>query len=188
MSVIGGRCPPWIPSLSCSRHGSVGTLNTTLRPGQNGCHFADDTLKRIFLNQNVRNSIKISPKFVPKGRIHNIPSLVQIMAWCRLGDKPLSEPMALCLLTHICVTRPQWDTTLPQHTPPYSHIEAEKWNGRHFAVDIFKCIILYENCCILIQISLKFVWKGPVNDKPALVQIMAWCRTSYKPLFELMMA
>ena len=32
-------------------------------------------------------------KFVPKGPINNIPALVQIMAWRRLGDKPLSEPM-----------------------------------------------------------------------------------------------
>ena len=30
------------------------------------------------------------------------------MAWCRPGDKPLSEPMMVRLLTHICVTRPQW--------------------------------------------------------------------------------
>ena len=30
------------------------------------------------------------------------------MAWRRPGDKPLSEPMMVCLLTHICVTRPQW--------------------------------------------------------------------------------
>ena len=30
------------------------------------------------------------------------------MAWCRSGDKPLSEPMMVSLLTHICVTRPQW--------------------------------------------------------------------------------
>ena len=30
------------------------------------------------------------------------------MAWRRPGDKPLSEPMIVCLLTHICVTRPQW--------------------------------------------------------------------------------
>ena len=27
------------------------------------------------------------------GSIDNIPALVQIMAWRRLGDKPLSEPM-----------------------------------------------------------------------------------------------
>ena len=30
------------------------------------------------------------------------------MAWRRPGDKPLSEPMMVNLLMHICVTRPQW--------------------------------------------------------------------------------
>ena len=30
------------------------------------------------------------------------------MAWRRPGDKPLSEPIMVSLLTHICVTRPQW--------------------------------------------------------------------------------
>ena len=80
----------------------------TLRPRQNGRRFADDTFKGIFLNENVRISIKISLRFVPKGPINNIPSLVQIMAWRRSGDKPLSEPVMVSLLTHICVTRPQW--------------------------------------------------------------------------------
>ena len=51
---------------------------------------------------------KISLKFVPKGPINNIPALVQIMAWRRPGDKPISEPMMVSLLAHICVTRPQW--------------------------------------------------------------------------------
>ena len=32
----------------------------TLRPRQNGCHFADDTFKRIFVNKNVRIFIEIS--------------------------------------------------------------------------------------------------------------------------------
>ena len=79
-----------------------------LRPRQNGRRIADDTFKRIFLNKNVRISIEISLKFVPKGPINNIPALVQIVAWRRSGDKPLSEPMMVSLLTHICVTRPQW--------------------------------------------------------------------------------
>ena len=83
------------------------TFNT-LRPRQNGRHFADDTFKRIFLNENVEILIKISLKFVHKGPINNTPALVQIMAWRRPGDKPLSEPMMVSLLTHICVTRPQW--------------------------------------------------------------------------------
>ena len=80
----------------------------TLRPRQNGRHFADDTLKRIFVNENVSLSIKISLKFVPLGQINSIPTLVLIMAWRRPGDKPFSEPMIVSLLTHICVTRPQW--------------------------------------------------------------------------------
>ena len=46
---------------------------TTLRPRQNCRHFADE--------------------FVPKGPINNIPALVQIMAWRRSVDKPLSESM-----------------------------------------------------------------------------------------------
>ena len=45
-------------------------------------------------------------------------------------------------------------------------------NGRPFTDDIFKRIFLNENCCIFIKISLKFVWKGPNNNIPALVQIM----------------
>ena len=80
----------------------------TLRPRQNGRHFPDDRFKWIFLNENVWISIAVSLKFVPKGPINNIPALVQIMAWRRPGDKPLSEPMMVSIPTHICVTPPQW--------------------------------------------------------------------------------
>ena len=37
--------------------------------------------------------MKISLKFVPKSPINNITALVQKMAWRRIGDKPLSEPI-----------------------------------------------------------------------------------------------
>ena len=80
----------------------------TLRPRQNGRHFPDDVFKCIFLNENVNMSINTSLKFVPKGTINNIPTLAQIMAWRRSGDKPISESMMINLLTHICITRPQW--------------------------------------------------------------------------------
>ena len=40
-------------------------LLNTLRPRQNGRHFADDILKCIFLNENVWIPIEISLKFVP---------------------------------------------------------------------------------------------------------------------------
>ena len=43
-----------------------------------------------------------------RDNINNIPTLVQVMAWRRPGDKPLSEPMMVRLPTHICVTRLQW--------------------------------------------------------------------------------
>ena len=65
----------------------------TLRPRQNGRDFHDDIFKYIFFNENLWISLTISLKFVPKVRINNIPALVQIMAWRRPGDKPLSEPM-----------------------------------------------------------------------------------------------
>ena len=62
----------------------------------------------IFLNENVSISIKISLKFILKGPTNNIPTLVQIMVWRRPGAKPLSEPMMVILLTHICGTWSQW--------------------------------------------------------------------------------
>ena len=86
-------------------------LLNTLRPRQNGRHFPDDIFKWIFLNENVWISINISLKYVPRGPINNIPTLVQVMAWRRPGDKPLSEPMMVRLPTHICITRPHWVLT-----------------------------------------------------------------------------
>ena len=135
----------------------------TLRLRQNGCRFADDTFKCIFLNENVRISMKISLKFVPKGPINNNPALVQIMAWHQSGDKPLSEPMMVSLLTHICVTWPPWVNT-----------QRLTQNGHQLARHIWKCIFLNENFCILIQISSKFIAKGPIHNMSALVQVMAF--------------
>ena len=64
-------------------------------PGQNGWHFTDDIFKRISVNEKFCILIKISLKFVSKGPIDYNPALVQIMAWRRIGDKPLSEPMLI---------------------------------------------------------------------------------------------
>ena len=78
----------------------------TLRPRQYGRHFPDDIFQCVFFNENIKISITISLKFVLKCSIIYHPAL--IMAWCRPGDNPLSEPMKVSLLTHICVTRSQW--------------------------------------------------------------------------------
>ena len=45
----------------------------------------------------IKFRFRISLKFVPSSAIDNKPALVQVVAWCRTGDKPLHEPM----LTHI---------------------------------------------------------------------------------------
>ena len=54
---------------------------------------ADDNFKCIFLKENDRNPIRVSLKFVLRGRIDNKLALVQAMAWRRTGDKPLPELM-----------------------------------------------------------------------------------------------
>ena len=55
------------------------------------------------------------------------------------------------------------------------------------ADNIFKCIFFNENVRIAIKISLKFVPKGPIDNKSALVQIMAWRQTGGKTLPEPML-
>ena len=110
-------------------------------------------------------SINISLKFVPKGSSNNIPTLVQIMAWRRPGDKPLSEPMLVSLLTHICVTRPQWVTLTTRRS--------EKSNSRrHF--DKSECISFNEKVFIWASIPLKIVPRCPIDNKSAMAQVMAW--------------
>ena len=49
-----------------------------------------------------------------------------------------------------------------------SHLPSGQ-NGRHFADDSFKCIFVNEKCWISIQISVKFVPRGTINNNPALV-------------------
>ena len=73
---------------------------------QTAQHLPDDILLFISLNENIWFSINISLKLVAMCAIDNIPVLVQMMAWHRPGDKPLSKPMMVSLPTHI-VTRPQ---------------------------------------------------------------------------------
>ena len=46
----------------------------------------------------------------------------------------------------------------------------------------FRGIFVNEKFCILIKISWRFVSKGPIDNNPALVQVMAWCQTGDNPL------
>ena len=101
-------------------------LFNTLWPEQNGCHFADDILKFIFLNGNCCILIKISLRFcswesdcilikilltfVPESLIDNKSALIQIIAWSTTDGKPLSNVNQrwLSSLLHKCITGTQW--------------------------------------------------------------------------------
>ena len=67
-------------------------------------HIQMHFLELKYLNINK----KISLWYVFKSPIDNISALGHIMAWRRLGDKPLNEPIMVSLQMHICVTLPQW--------------------------------------------------------------------------------
>ena len=69
------------------------TVLTNYGREKNGWHFADDIFECIFSNENVWILNTIWLKFVLKSPIDNNTALVQIMAWCQFGAKPLSEPM-----------------------------------------------------------------------------------------------
>ena len=90
---------------------------------QSWCWFSSHENYRIMflrqMSQHIETYIKLSPfsrrhvhihilewqyiKFVPKFWISNFPALVQIMAWRRPRDKPISEQMIVSLLAHILV-------------------------------------------------------------------------------------
>ena len=66
-------------------------------PGQNG---------RYYLEWKIQILTTISLNFIPEGPVGNNPTLVQTMVCCRIGDKPLSEPMLTRFLDAcICATR-----------------------------------------------------------------------------------
>ena len=75
-----------------------------------------------------------------------------------------------------------WDTImlLSKHNEP-------RQDGQHFTYDIFKLILLGENCCILIQISLNAIPEGP-NNTAALAQVLVQNGSGDKPLSEQMLA
>ena len=98
-----------------------------------------DIFKHNFFNENVWILIAISLQFVLKGPVNNIPALVQIVAWCPPGDKPLSEPIMISLLTHICITRPQWvNIAMP--------LTAAKHNKVHTCSRVLTVLLLVYSC------------------------------------------
>ena len=110
-----GRCMmTWSHGLSIYTE-----LVNALRPKWSRQCFTD-IFKCIFFNENVWILIKFSLKFVPEGPIYNIPTLVQILAWCRVGDNPLFRADYLYTFCIFCTQKWQYEIcTL--YTGIYTH-------------------------------------------------------------------
>ena len=129
-------------------------LINTLRLRQNGWHVPDNIFKCIFFNKNVPVSLTILLKFYPNVQINNISALVQMIAWCQPGNKPLSEPMMFSLLTYISVTLPQWvmaysacmgTTMTRQHWIDLHNAKSYQWmthNGLFTSIIYHLCLLV----------------------------------------------
>ena len=104
----------------------------------------------------------------PKANI--IGNALDFHAWYEVEkyhfDFTVTSPRAIKLNVSLRITSPlldhsTFDTLRPRH------------NGHHFIDDISKCIFFNENFLILIQISVKFVPKRPINKSPALDNCLA---------------
>ena len=136
---------------SFMRWSHLGTSYGTLGHRSVLTNWGRDKIAAIFLTtfsnafsliKKVPISFKISLMFVLRGPINNIPALVQIMTWLRPGDKSLSEPVMVSLLTHICVTRPQWLTKTEQLL---IHMQNRTWFSNILALCIHSNNVL-QNC------------------------------------------
>ena len=108
------------------------------------------------------------------------------MAWRRPGDKPLSETRMGSLLTHICVTRPQWvnkfyNIEIYLHFSPIRESaqigNVSPWMTRTYIClaqyvltlnmlncfkDYLKCIrISYQSCILFNRRRLNSQWSKP---------------------------
>ena len=135
------------------QHGTVDSRFNTWRSRENGRHVPMDILKWRFLDENVWIPINISMTFVPTGQINNIPTMVQIMVW-----RQLYEPMMDYLITHICVTRPQWVKEI-QYNITWLCMEMQQYKDREwvrYRKQKKKSLICYP--CASYVISIHSPW------------------------------
>ena len=99
---------------------------------------------------------------------------------------PPDRDTSTCCMSMIRYTKIRFETRLSD-IKPLMNSSPPKQNGRHFGRRHFQMPVLYENDRIPIRISLKFAPWRPIDNKAALVQVMAWHRTGDKPLSEPML-
>ena len=76
------------------------SLASPISPAQNVHHY-EDIFKGIFLKGNLCIWIQMSSKFVPRGSVNNEVSLVLVIVWHLLADKPFPEPIMRIIIEAI---------------------------------------------------------------------------------------
>ena len=74
----------------------------------------------------------------------------------------------ICYVVLYHVNKIRW-TQLKVHMETTGHVNSSPKMAAILADDIFKCIFLNENDWIPTRISLKFVPRSPIDNRPALV-------------------
>ena len=144
-----------------------------------GSHFKSLILEHKFMSI----SYKITVMWMPQNTFDGESTLVKVMDWCHQATNHyLSWCWPRDMLPYGFI-RPHWVKSICAwwYLLKLKHFRFLRFSWTH------QMLFLDENVRILIKISLKFVPKGPVNNIPALVQIMAWHQPGDKPLSAPMM-
>ena len=127
---------------------------------------------------NINWSLTFCPWEVIQWRIYQCHEPCLCCSFQKYPSKP--RPLMPCPPVSVCGQRTCYLLRMTNESLPSAREDCNLFipgeNGRHFAEDIFRCIIVNETFYISIQISLKFVPTGPIDNNQALFQIMAWCR------------
>ena len=96
------------------------------------------------------------------------------MAWHWPGNKPLSEPMMVSLLMHICFTQPQW--VKPTNMPPNLLSQAaSEVVQRLLTTGLFFFIVWFYFLVYCIHNIFVWNWSNRIHNWSALWILMAWC-------------
>ena len=142
----------------------------SMKPRQNGRHFPEVIFKWIFLNENVRISIKTSRKSVLTDQVNNISALVQIMAWRHYLNQwcliywRIYASLGLNELTWTGITKQRRAPVLEfaaryvlLKSANYLKTVKPKRNRQHFAGNIFKNIF-FNQCLNFNQNFTEICW------------------------------
>ena len=150
---------------------------TTLASGKSVGNFRYAIFKLISATDGWGISIEIALRWISLDLTDDKSTLFQVMAWCRQAT--------IFIWANV-------DPDLCRYMVAPGHNELTHWGWDKMSailhMTFFKCIFLNKRSLIFTEISLKFIRKGPIDNKPVLVQIMAWRHTGDKPLSEPMIA